>query len=97
MENSSNLILPTHKGTESAAGPADVETINIDKNALVTVGSTSVDNLEAALVALKSSRPALAVQIRAHRELPVQKLAEVMDAVKRAGITKIAFIGTSQE
>jgi len=97
MENSSNLILPTNKGAEGAAGPAEVETINIDRDAVVSVGSDAVEDVEAALVALKASRPGLAVQIRAHKELPVQKLVEVMDAVKRAGITKVAIIGTSQE
>ena len=50
-----------------------------------------------AIAALKTSRPTLAVQIRAHKELSVQKLMDVMDAVKEAGITKIGIVSTVPE
>ena len=32
--------------------------------------------------------------IRAHKELPVQKLVDVMDVLKRAGITKIGVVSS---
>lgn len=97
MENSTNLVLPTNKAAEGAVDPSQVETISIDKDALVTINGASVefDGLEAAIVALKESKPGLAVVIRAHKELSVQKLVDVMDALKRVGITKIAVVSTA--
>ena len=99
MENSSALVLPTHKAAEGAAEPPDVETISIDKDAQVTIAKAPVEiaDVEASITALKASRPALAVQIRAHKELSVQKLVDLMDAVKRAGITKVGIISTAPD
>jgi len=96
MEKSSDLVLPTDKGTPDAAEPAQVETISIDKDALVTINGDAValDAIEPAIAALKDAKPGLAVVIRAHKELSVQKLVELMDALKRAGITKVGVVST---
>ena len=48
-------------------------------------------------MALRDSKPGLAVVIRAHKELSVQKLVELMDAIKRAGITKVGVVSTVPE
>ncbi len=42
MENSSSLVLPTNKAAEGAPEPSQVETISIDKDALVTLNNTPV-------------------------------------------------------
>ena len=99
MENSSSLVLPTHKAAEGAAEPPDVETIAIDKDALITIDKAPVEiaSVGNAIAALKAPRPALAIQIRAHKELSVQKLVDLMDAVKRAGVTKVGIISTAQD
>lgn len=99
MENSSKLVLPTHNAAEGAAEPPDVETISIDKEALVTIDKTPVqiEGVQEAITALKAARPGLAVQIRAHRELSVQKLVDLMDAIKQAGITKVGIVSTTAE
>lgn len=99
MENSSNLVLPTHKAGEGAAEPPDVETISIDSNSLVTIDKTAVEvaALREAVANLKANRPALAVQIRADKDLPVQKLVDVMNAVKEAGVTKVGIVGTDAQ
>ncbi|MCX6967925.1 MAG: biopolymer transporter ExbD [Verrucomicrobia bacterium] len=99
METSSKLVLPTNKGAEGAAEPSQVETISIDKDALVTIDKTPVQitAVKEAITALKASRPTLAVQIRAHKDLSVQKLVDVMDAIKQAGITKIGIVSTVPE
>ncbi|MDD5351471.1 MAG: biopolymer transporter ExbD [Chthoniobacteraceae bacterium] len=99
MENSSSLVLPTHKAGPEAVEPPDVETIAIDKDALVTIDKAPVEiaGVENAIANLKANRPALAVQIRAHKELSVQKLVDLMDAVKRAGVTKVGIVSTAPE
>jgi len=98
MEKSSNLVLPTNKAAEGAVDPTQVETISIDKDALVTIDNAPVAlaDVENAIIALKTAHPVLAVQIRAHKELSVQKLMDVMDAIKRAGITKVGIVGTTE-
>ena len=74
--------------------PTQIETISIDRNAAVKINNVEVTitTLETTLLSLKTSRPHLAVVIRAHRELSVQKLVDLMDSVKRAGITKIGVV-----
>ena len=99
MEKSSSLIVPTTKAAEGAVEPSQVETISIDKDANVTLNATPValDALEPALTQLQASKPGLAVVIRAHKELSVQKLVDVMDALKRVGITKIGVVSSEPE
>jgi biopolymer transport protein ExbD len=96
MEKSSNLVVPTTKAAEGAVEPSQVESISIDKDANLTLNTAPLplDGLESALADLKNSKPGLAVVIRAHKELPVQKLVDVMDALKRVGITKIGVVSS---
>lgn len=96
MEKSSSLVVPTTKAAEGAVEPSQVETISIDKDANVTLNATPLapDALEQALADLKTSKPGLAMVIRAHKELSVQKLVDVMDALKRVGITKIGVVSS---
>ena len=94
MENSSELVVPSSKQSGSAVSPSDVETISIDRNGAMKLNRVEVeeDALGAALIALKAGRPMVAVVVRAHKELPVQKLIDVMDALKLAGISKIGVV-----
>jgi len=43
------------------------------------------------LVQLKQANPDIAIVIRPDRDLPVQKLIGVMDALQRTGITKVGI------
>jgi biopolymer transport protein ExbD/biopolymer transport protein TolR len=43
------------------------------------------------LVQLKQTNPDIAIVIRPDRDLPVQKLIGVMDALQRAGIAKVGI------
>lgn len=52
--------------------------------------------MEGALQAIKAERSDVAVVIRAHKELPVQKLIDVMDVVQRAKITKVGVVTTQE-
>ena len=93
MENSTNLILPTNKGDAGAVEPSETVSVNIDKDAIITVGETVVplEQIHETLAA----RPGLVVTIRAHKELTVQTLMSVMAAVKKAGVTKVGFAGVT--
>jgi biopolymer transport protein ExbD len=97
MEKSDNLVVPTSKAAPGAAGPADVETVAIDRAGLIQLNKVdaTLDELVAELTALRESRPNLAIVVRADKELSVQKLVEVMDAIKKAGITKLGVLSTA--
>jgi biopolymer transport protein ExbD len=41
---------------------------------------------------LKGTQPEIGVIIRAHKELPVQNLIDLMDVMQRARITKVGVV-----
>jgi len=94
MENSVDLVIPTSGAAKHAVDPNAVQTISINKEAEMQLNGQPVDlaNLETALTHLHTGAPEIAVVIRSHKELPVQKLVDVMDALRRAKITKIGVV-----
>ena len=98
LENSMNLILPSSGERNPAIDLSAVQTIAIDRNERVTLNNHDVDlsSLGEELAQLKQANPDVAVVIRPDRELPVQKLVSLMDALQRAQIMKVG-IATSAE
>jgi biopolymer transport protein ExbD len=98
MEKSSDLVVPTTTGSGNAAPASQVE-ISIDRNAVIKVNNAEVSAgaLDSTLAALKSTNPGVGVLVRAHGELSVQKLIDLMDAAKRAGITKFGVVSTDAQ
>lgn len=96
MENSVDLVIPSSEALAKAVDPTAVQTIAIHRDESIKFNEIPMDlaQLEAELIALKQARPDLAVVIRSHKELPVQKLVDVMDAVQRAKITKLGVVTT---
>jgi biopolymer transport protein ExbD len=94
MENSVDLVVPSSTAAAKEVDPSAVQTIAIHRDQLITLNGETVDlaRLEKELVALKQRRPDLAVVIRSHKELPVQKLIDVMDVVQRARIGKVGVV-----
>jgi biopolymer transport protein ExbD len=70
-----------------------VETVSIDRTDTIRFNNQAVDleTLTTQLVQLKQTNPNMAIVIRPDRDLPVQKLIGVMDALQRAGITKVGI------
>ncbi len=98
IENSVNLAIPSSSAANAAVDPSKVQTISIDRAEAIRFNDETVDaeTLTARLIALKQANPEIAVVIRPDRELPVQKLMGVMDAVQRAQITKIGIATKSE-
>ncbi len=94
MENSVDLVIPSSEAAQHAVDPAAVQTIAINREAEIELNGESVAlaQLEGRLIALKEAKPEVAVVIRSHKELAVQKLIDVMDAVQRAKITKVGVV-----
>ena len=93
LENSMNLVIPSSGATTPPITSSQVQTISIDRTETIRFNNQVVDpeTLSARLVELKRTNPDVAVVIRPDRELPVQKLVSLMDALRRAQITKVGI------
>src|ERR1041385_747007 len=88
-----SLIIPP-SGVKNAAVPAtQVQTISIDRNESIRFNNQVVDldSLSAQLAELNRANPDVAVVIRPDRDLPLQKLVTLMDALQRAQIMKVGI------
>ena len=94
MENKTDLVLPTGDASKNAVDPASVLTLSIDKNETIQLAGAemTIEQIVAELTARKAEKPDLAVVVRSHKELPVQKLIDVLDAVKRSAISKVGIV-----
>ena len=94
MDKTVDLVIPSSVQAKNAVDPAAVQTIAITRDEVIKLNGEPValDQLTPQLTALRAVRPDLAVVIRAHKELPVQQLVDVMDAVKAAGVAKLGVV-----
>ena len=99
MENSVDLVLPSSDAATHSVDPNAVQSVSIDQDEQLSINGqpTNIATLEGQLVALRETNPDIAVVVRAHKELPVQKLMNVMDAVQRAQIRKVGVVTTSEQ
>ena len=94
LESSTDLALPTGAASGQPLDPEKVQTVSIDRNETVKLNGDPVamEALTSRLEALKREKPDLAVVIRPHKDLPVQKLVTVMDCVQKAQIAKVGIV-----
>jgi biopolymer transport protein ExbD len=99
MENSVDLVLPSSDATQNPVNAKDVQSISIDENETIAFNGqpTTLAALEQELAALKANEPDVAVIVRAHKALPVQKLMNVMDAVQRAQVKRVGVVTTPEQ
>lgn len=93
LENSVNLIIPSSGAANAPVNPAQVQTISIDRRETIKINDKPVaaSDLVARLEELKRANPEVAIVIRPDRDLPVQKLIALMDAMQRAQISKVGI------
>jgi len=98
LENSKTLVIPSSATTNAPINPSAVQILSMDRHEIVRLNEEVVDpaTLESRLAALKAADPNVAVVIRPDRNLPVQKLVSLMDALQRVDITKVG-IATQEE
>jgi biopolymer transport protein ExbD len=94
MEKSVDLVLPSSEAAPNAVDPNAVQTIAIGQDATVALNAQQVDleALELELQRLKEANPGVAVVIRSHKDIAVQKLIDVMDVVQRAKISRVGVV-----
>jgi biopolymer transport protein ExbD len=73
--------------------PGQVQTISIDRREAIKINDKPVTatDLVARLTEMKRTNPEVAIVIRPDRDLPVQKLISLMDALQRAQINKVGI------
>ena len=93
LESSMNLVIPSSGTKNPPINTSQVQTVSIDRNDTIRFNNQIVDleTLTTQLVQLKQANPDIAIVIRPDRDLPVQKLIGVMDALQRTGITKVGI------
>ena len=93
LESSMSLIIPSSGSKSPTVTSTQVQTISIDRNESIRLNNQAVDldSLSAQLAEMKRANPDMAVVIRPDRDLPVQKLVTLMDALQRAQIMKVGI------
>jgi biopolymer transport protein ExbD len=93
LESSTSLVIPSSGEKNPQINSSQVQTISIDRSEAIKLNNEIVDldALSTRLIELKRGNPDVAVVIRPDRELPVQKLVTLMDALQRAQITKVGI------
>ena len=93
LENSTNLVIPSSGAHNPPVDSLRVQTVSIDRFETIKLNNETLDTqkLTERLSDLRKSNSDLAVVIRPDRELPVQKLVTLMDALQRAGISKVGI------
>jgi biopolymer transport protein ExbD len=93
LESSMNLVIPSSGATNPPIKSTRVQILSIDRSETIRFNNQVVDlkALAARLTEVKQVNPDVAVVIRPDRELPVQKLIALVDALKQAQITKVGI------
>jgi biopolymer transport protein ExbD len=93
LESSMSLIIPSSGEANPTVTSAQVQTISVDRNETIRLNNKLVDPgaLSAQLSEIKRANPDVAIVIRPDRDLPVQKLVTLMDALQRAQIMKVGI------
>jgi biopolymer transport protein ExbD len=93
LENSVNLIIPSSSAKNAPVKAGQVQTISIDRREAIRINDKPVTaaDLITRLTELKRANPEVAIVIRPDRDLPVQKLISLMDALQRAQINKVGI------
>ena len=84
LESSMNLVIPSSGTKNSAINTSHVQTVSIDRTDIIRFHNQVMD-------VETLTNPDIAIVIRPDRDLPVQKLIGAMDALQRAGITKVGI------
>jgi biopolymer transport protein ExbD len=93
LESSMDLVIPSSSTKRPPVNTSQIQTVSIDRNDTIQFNDEvmDVETLTTQLMQLKQANPDLVIVIRPDRDLPVQKLIGVMDALQRAGITKVGI------
>ncbi|MBE2282254.1 MAG: biopolymer transporter ExbD [Prosthecobacter sp.] len=81
------------------AAPAETMTLSVHRDLSVTLNGAMLAraDLPASLKHAAQRRPDLGIEVRIHRDLPVQHLVDTMQVLDKAGIRKTAVVTHADE
>ena len=93
LESSMNLVIPSSGAKNPPVNTSQVQTVSIDRADTIRFNNQVMDleTLTTQLAQLKQANPDIAIVIHPDRDLPVQKLVTLMDALQHAGIMKVGI------
>ncbi len=93
IENSTDLVLPSGypQGTPANLDKVYAISIRADGQLAMDGRAVTLDDVESTLAGAVAKDAQTAVLIRPHGENAVQKLIDVMETVKRAGVRKVGI------
>jgi biopolymer transport protein ExbD len=99
LENSIEVQLPIASSNPKEADPNSVKTvaINVKGEVYVDKGKVVDSQLDTVFRRLKAANPEVAIAIRADRDIKYQRLVDVLDALKRAQISKVGLVHQSED
>ena|SRR5689334_15016517 len=93
LESSMDLAIPSSSTKNRPINTSHVQTVEIDRTDTIRFNNQVIDldTLTTQLLQAKQTNPDMAIVIRPDRDLPVQKLIGLMDALQRVGIAKVGI------
>ena len=93
LENTTSLVIPSSNANNPSLNTNRPQMVSIDRAETIKLNNevVSTETLTQRMSNLRRTNPDVAVVIRPDRELPVQKLVTLMDALQRAGISKVGI------
>ncbi len=90
-EQGLQVVLPKVATQENAPTPAITVTLGANGELKVMKKDVDLDGLRKQMEIEARVNPAVKVLVKAHKDLPYERLAEALDAIKLAGVQKVAL------
>src|SRR5438876_11973795 len=93
LESSMNLVIPSSGAKNPPISSSQVQTVSIDRTDTIRFNNQVVDfeTLSTQLTQVNKTNPDVAIVIRPDRDLPVQKVIGLMEALQRTGMSKVCI------
>lgn len=98
LEQGIALNLPTASASKSEVSPKSVKTIAVDRSGTVYLDKTrvTIPQLEQMLRQWKQRDPEASAALRFDRDLRLQQVVDVFDALEHAGISRVALLNNPE-
>ena len=98
MENELDLVVPTSRAAREATDPKKVHLVEINQDLVISLDGDRVNEASLAerLKTLMRQTPDHAVVVRAHKQIPVQELVAIVDAIRKAGVARVGIATTPE-
>jgi len=98
LEQGIQVNLPTASKSKTEVNPKSVRTISVDRggNIFFDKNRLNLHELQAALTLWKHSDPEASAVLRFDRDLKVQEVVQIFDALEHAGISRTAILNTPE-